>query len=341
MVRSLNGGGLENSLYTEGRLMRKSILLTVVLVFSLALVHAGVGLAAEWQQDNTGWKYQNDDGSYSTSKWQEIGGKYYYFDENSYILKDTTTPDGYQVGSDGAWIQNVTSGRTINYDVFSVYLADINSTYGELKAKYGESSAIYPSGVYYDNSPLNGQYHYYEENNEMYDVYLSLGLTTCHSYYYFKLDYENSPRIKDADKPVYINVDSEQLFSDFPWIEYSGRPDIVNGESMARNNPRTGRTVNEIWELLNSYGITNLKVLDKKISYNWRKYDGTSGTAYAHPTYIRFSIDGHWVYLSGGNGTLSFPRMIKIYPEINPELEKKFNESEYSKDAYWGKITVH
>ena len=42
--------------------------------------------------------------------WQQIGGKWYYFNPEKgslegILLRNTTTPDGYQVGADGAWIQ--------------------------------------------------------------------------------------------------------------------------------------------------------------------------------------------------------------------------------------------
>jgi hypothetical protein len=58
-----------------------------------------------WKQDNTGWWYQNEDGSYPKSAWQLIDRKYYYFNEVGYMLSNTTTPDGYQVDSNGVWIQ--------------------------------------------------------------------------------------------------------------------------------------------------------------------------------------------------------------------------------------------
>ena len=61
-------------------------------------------LAGEWKQNETGWQYQNDDGSYAANGWQEISGKQYYFDANGYMLHDTTTPDGQQVGNDGALV---------------------------------------------------------------------------------------------------------------------------------------------------------------------------------------------------------------------------------------------
>ena len=40
--------------------------------------------------------------------WKQIDGKWYYFNDVSdgfrgKLLKDTKTPDGYQVGEDGVW----------------------------------------------------------------------------------------------------------------------------------------------------------------------------------------------------------------------------------------------
>ena len=58
-----------------------------------------------WKKDDQGWWYQNADGSYPTNAWKEIDGRHYYFGADGYMLHDTTTPDGYQVGADGAWIQ--------------------------------------------------------------------------------------------------------------------------------------------------------------------------------------------------------------------------------------------
>lgn len=68
--------------------------------------------AAVWKQDNTGWWYQEDNGSYPANTWKWIDGnndgvaECYYFDGNGYMLSNTTTPDGYQVNATGAWTVN-------------------------------------------------------------------------------------------------------------------------------------------------------------------------------------------------------------------------------------------
>ena len=68
--------------------------------------------AAVWKQDNTGWWYQEDNGSYPANTWKWIDGnndgvaECYYFNEKGYMLSNTTTPDGYQVNASGAWVVN-------------------------------------------------------------------------------------------------------------------------------------------------------------------------------------------------------------------------------------------
>lgn len=75
----------------------------------LALNTAITALAGSWKQDNTGWWYQEADGSYPVNTWQWIDGNHdgiaecYYFDQNGYLLTAAFTPDGYQVNENGAW----------------------------------------------------------------------------------------------------------------------------------------------------------------------------------------------------------------------------------------------
>ncbi len=58
----------------------------------------------EWKQVVDNWYYFDENGESKCNSWAEIGDKWYYFDNQSIMLHDTTTPDGYTVGSDGAWI---------------------------------------------------------------------------------------------------------------------------------------------------------------------------------------------------------------------------------------------
>ena len=84
--------------------MKKAI--TIVIATATMASQAMPAMAAEWKQDNTGWWYQEDNGSYPTNSWKWINGKCYYFDSNGYMLASTTTPDGYTVDATGAWTVN-------------------------------------------------------------------------------------------------------------------------------------------------------------------------------------------------------------------------------------------
>lgn len=53
------------------------------------------------------WLYDNGNGAYVHNSWQWIDGnndgvaECYYFDENGWLLTNTTTPDGYTVNEAG------------------------------------------------------------------------------------------------------------------------------------------------------------------------------------------------------------------------------------------------
>lgn len=81
-------------------------------MLALTLSMSTTAFAGTWKQEADGWWWQNDDGSYPQSSWQWIDGnndgvaESYYFNENGYLLTNTTTPDGYTVNEDGAWTVN-------------------------------------------------------------------------------------------------------------------------------------------------------------------------------------------------------------------------------------------
>ena len=86
--------------------------------------------ASAWQQTNGRWWYQMDGGKYPVNGWMWIDGdrngiaECYYFDQNGWLLTDTTTPDGYQVNADGQWI-----------------------TYGQIRRVYSTAAYIIAAGV--------------------------------------------------------------------------------------------------------------------------------------------------------------------------------------------------
>lgn len=89
--------------------MKKSGKVLITLL-TLTLSMSTTAFAGTWNQDASGWWWQNDEGSVPKSSWQWIDGdgdgiaESYCFDENGYLYTNTTTPDGYMVNGDGAWI---------------------------------------------------------------------------------------------------------------------------------------------------------------------------------------------------------------------------------------------
>ncbi|MGI5957785.1 MAG: hypothetical protein ACOX60_00005, partial [Massiliimalia sp.] len=78
-----------------------------------------------WVYDGGKWYYMNKDGSMHfgwlswagywyhldshgamSTGWKQVNGKWYYlYAQNGRMAANTTTPDGYRVGADGAWIK--------------------------------------------------------------------------------------------------------------------------------------------------------------------------------------------------------------------------------------------
>lgn len=120
----------------NGRKTSKRIV-TAVLTAALALSSATAALAGEWKEDSTGWWYQEDDLSYPSNSWKEIGGKWYYFDGNGYLRYGWINDNGtwYFAGADGSMSTNqVVEGyqlaadgtRIDNRNQLGIYVKDKN-----------------------------------------------------------------------------------------------------------------------------------------------------------------------------------------------------------------------
>ena len=91
--------------------MKNNFVKVLTLATLLSTFYPLTSFAGEWKSDNNGWWYQSDDGSYPKNTWQWIDGnkdgvsESYYFNENGYLLTNTTK-DGCTVNGDGAWTVN-------------------------------------------------------------------------------------------------------------------------------------------------------------------------------------------------------------------------------------------
>lgn len=108
--------------------------LTAVAATVMAASMSLTAFAGSWQKNAAGWWWQNDDGSYPVSCWQWLDGngdgtaECYYFNEAGYMLTNTTTPDGYIVNADGAWVVNGTiQTQVVNQNSVSNITQDANN----------------------------------------------------------------------------------------------------------------------------------------------------------------------------------------------------------------------
>lgn len=107
------------------KIMRKGFIKVLTTTALLSMLASSTVFAGQWKQENSTWKYQNDDGSYVTNNWQWIDGKSYCFDSNGNMYANTTTPDGYTVNGDGQWVvdgvvqtQNANNATATSSDEF-------------------------------------------------------------------------------------------------------------------------------------------------------------------------------------------------------------------------------
>ena len=95
--------------------MKRYITILSALMLSAAMsLSAFAGELYGWQQDNVGTWFKDIDGTWPANTWKWIpiddnGTDYvacYYFDNNGYLMTNTTTPDGYKVNEYGMWIND-------------------------------------------------------------------------------------------------------------------------------------------------------------------------------------------------------------------------------------------
>lgn len=63
----------------------KKLLKTGLAVVLTAMTLVQPIYAAGWMQNNTGWWWTEDNGSYPTNQWKMINGTWYRFDSDGYM----------------------------------------------------------------------------------------------------------------------------------------------------------------------------------------------------------------------------------------------------------------
>ena len=89
----------------------KHLFRTAAVTAALCAAMSMTAFAGQWQQDGTGYWWQDDDGSYPTNTWRWLDGngdgisECYYFDSRGYMVFDTII-NGSQINENGAWVEN-------------------------------------------------------------------------------------------------------------------------------------------------------------------------------------------------------------------------------------------
>lgn len=141
-------------------------------------------LAGTWRQQSQGWQYDLGEADYAKNGWNWIEGKCYYFNSDGYCLINTTTPDGYQVGADGAWIVD-----------------GVVQTQGE--------QSVSTSGVFQFSPPSDYQFY---GQKDMFTMYIHNNNTALIWVYDINLDYDVSELCEKSGEIVDTLLD--YIFAD-------------------------------------------------------------------------------------------------------------------------------
>ena len=123
----------------------KAMVRSLIVILVLAINH--IGASAEWKQDSNGW-WNTEGCSYSVG-WKQIDGKWYYFWGNGYMAHDITV-DGYRLGTDGSWIQDIennsqtSSNNTGNFNVDQL-VNSIKNKFKNVKVEDAKTKAYFLS----------------------------------------------------------------------------------------------------------------------------------------------------------------------------------------------------
>lgn len=204
----------------------KKTLIALSLSISMLSVTAIPTYAGQWKQQvvgdyQTGFVYENSDGTYAKNGWQWIDGKCYYFDEKGVMLANTTTPDGYRVGATGAWIVNgevqtqaVEYKTNVVYDPAHPLAGKIDEWDLRLPKTYigysmivndnvqalltGQLDQYYIPPVGYSINPTTGTQMYVEQEDYDKNVYYTQALYNWFCDWLNGMDFENMTEMEKA-----------------------------------------------------------------------------------------------------------------------------------------------
>lgn len=102
------------------KMLTTAIITVAVAVTAVVLNPAEAQAATGWNQNSTGWWWENADGSYPVNAWQQINGTWYYFDGSGYMVTGWRQINGtwYYMDGSGAML---TGWQQINGTWYYMY----------------------------------------------------------------------------------------------------------------------------------------------------------------------------------------------------------------------------
>lgn len=93
-------------------------------------LNSGGDMHTGWLFNNNNWYYFSNSGDMYKSSWVSYNNKWYYVNSSGDMASNTTTPDGYKVGTDGAWLgYSATANTPKNIAAETLSSSSINVTW--------------------------------------------------------------------------------------------------------------------------------------------------------------------------------------------------------------------
>lgn len=190
-------------------------------------------IATGWLQITSGspWYYLKSDGKMVTG-WMQIDGKWYCFKSNGEMYANTTTPDGYQVGSDGAMIEDSSEEGTSGNEDSVIFDEDyLDFSHGDTTYFFG---AYYPEDVATATTLVAAMARHYADNPFTFSVNYAL-CYECSADEYLVAISTNSKTSKDNPNlamlcAIYNKKENHVMFTD-EWTDLDYlRADIALNE---------------------------------------------------------------------------------------------------------------
>lgn len=226
--------------------------------------------ASEWKQDNNGWWYEHDDGSYTTNSWETIDGKEYCFNPDGYMYSNAITPDGTLVAPSG-------EKRSMNQELISLLRSE---------ADRGPEISI---GSTMDPNTWEATYYSIIDRVAYYEAY---GEVTAIKFFTLDLDDNSIGKIITLDGKQYRIIEKASGGTDGDWViqPVDSETDVMRlYRQESRPNTYSLREYVEVPEIETIYTGPIYLSKDFKIAdfmYESPKYDSTTDTL----TYTWYSI---------------------------------------------------